>query len=393
MANQNTEICTCTPDNYSSTCPKKFVQGATLLHVIDPVNRPRQSHQLEDVHHKLEGNQGWSMEDTIAMVDAEIPQNIRSEKQREAAEPKGLAMSVRTPGVDHRSAFSANTPTLDRREQEAQESDDQSWRRHHQEVSLPRFQPLSLRGIPLTRTTIGGYTQDVESITHIASTCVPLPPVALPITFVDSNLNFLHNFFSALESQLGQEFTDALAVRGTYSNQEASSLVPFVRMYCTGTYAKTDTQADLFLKRVLYATFRILPQEEYVPGKGEFTVIGNLYGFQYIEPGMRMGSGDLAMWLSSSYSQYRIEWNNAFKSTGIPKFARMGVQDRYEGDIVEEAASTEQQLVLRPRKHEGSHADRSEKDERRSRRTSESRRNRPEQSRVRKASTWSFGLN
>jgi hypothetical protein len=60
-------------------------------------------------------------------------------------------------------------------------------------------------------------------------------------------------------------------------------------------------------------------------------VAANLWGLQYIEPGLEMKEADLKMWLSVNYNHYKTLWFNTFKSAGIPSFALGGVQTRYEG--------------------------------------------------------------
>lgn len=258
--------------------------------------------------------------------------------------------------------------------------------------ALVRFQPLTLNDVPITRATVGGYSLDMDSIARVAKRYIPLPPVALPITFVDSRLNFYHNFFSALEKLLGQRAIDALATQGRYSSRDSNSLVPFVKQYSSEMHLKTDTQNDTFLKRIMSATFEIIPPDECLQNGTEFTVIANLYGFPYIEPGMRMKAAELGAWLCAAYAQYRIDWNNAFKSTGVPRFALEGVQDRYEDEMLDRPAITGTEMVVRERHRSAlDNTDESNRDHR-SRRTSDSRRQRSGLDKPKKSGTWPFGF-
>lgn len=198
-----------------------------------------------------------------------------------------------------------------------------------QRGSLDRFKPLTLNGTTMTEATIGGYKLDMIDMARRAAEVVPLPAVALPLIFRDTDLNFCHHFFNGLDILAGQSFIDMISKTGRYSADDRHKIAPLVKQLVSSGYEESDEELVIFIKRVLSTTFEI-SQPGTSKGDGiTFLVVSNFYGFQYIETGMLCREQDLKMWLHSAYVHYRTLWFNAFKSSGIPSFALEGVQDRY----------------------------------------------------------------
>jgi hypothetical protein len=195
--------------------------------------------------------------------------------------------------------------------------------------SLDRFKALTLNGMTLTEATIGGYRLDIASLSKKAAAVLPLPPIALPLIFLDTDLNFSHHFFQGLEIIAGRQFIVNLAEVRKYHGDDEIIFGPLIKDLVQSGYMEGDADLVVFVKRVISTTFEIL-REDSRPGESDvFLVASNFYGFNYIESGMQCREQDLKMWLQSAYSQYRNLWFNAFKSSGVPDFALDGVQDRY----------------------------------------------------------------
>jgi len=225
----------------------------------------------------------------------------------------------------------------------------------HNHIALDKFKALAINGEELTEYTIGGFKLDMKVLAEKASEFVPLPPVALPIIFIDKPLNFKHHFFQGLEVLLGREYLEKMVLEKKYSQQDDARLLPAIKQLILSGLLDTDTELTMFVKRVLSGTFGTLPS---FLGKNQdehLIVDANLWGFVYIEPGMKMSDSELRMWISMNYATYKIAWFNAFKGSGVPSFALGGVQDRYEskGDpaIIDIDQGAVHHRVRRPKKH------------------------------------------
>jgi hypothetical protein len=200
--------------------------------------------------------------------------------------------------------------------------------------SLDKFRALNINGVSLTEATIGGYRLDLEQIVVKAREVIPLPPVALPLIFCDTDLNFSHHFFQGLERIAGRAFILKLASSQKYYAKELPLFGRLIKQLIATGYQVGDDDLVVFVKRVISVTFTLLKGSESGETEDIFLVQTNFYGFQYIEGGMQCREQDLRMWLQSAYQHYRLTWFNVFKSSGVPDFALHGVQDRYESTIM-----------------------------------------------------------
>lgn len=203
-----------------------------------------------------------------------------------------------------------------------------------QRGSLNRFQPLQFNGTQITDVTIGGFAIDIQKTAEIIASFAPLPPVALPKIFMDQDLNFYHHFFQGIERLAGREFITRIMDRGSYSTSDKESVFQPIKELIISGCQDEDIEITVLVKRVLLSTFDTMPPSTNGAKNDQLMVGANLWGFPYIEPGMKCGDSDLKMWLHLSYSEYRTLWFNNFKSSGIPTFALDGVQARYEENSI-----------------------------------------------------------
>lgn len=189
-----------------------------------------------------------------------------------------------------------------------------------------QFVPLELNDMPVTKIAIGGF-QDNESDVRLGiSELVPLPASKLPRVFVDENLNFLHMFFQGMKIFIGSDrFLNMIAARNYYHDEENTILDAVYELLTTG-YHQSDTELMLFLKKVIRSTFSTPDGGTANGNTPVVAVLTNIWGFEYIESGMMCSEADLRMWLSMTNDKFKIVWFNAFKSTGVPEFAKDGVK-------------------------------------------------------------------
>jgi len=195
---------------------------------------------------------------------------------------------------------------------------------------LPNFNSLSYNGTSMTDATIGGFRLNIPVAQSKALEFVPLPPVCLPMIFIDKDLNFFHHFFQGMDVLLGKEYMEKVLSQGKYSKGDSQKILPSLKTLILAGAKPEDTELTMFVKRVLSGTFNTLPPAAVSTDLDELIVAVNMWGFQYLEPSMRCRDNELRMWLSMSFMKYQVSWFNSFKSSGVPKFALYGVQDRYE---------------------------------------------------------------
>jgi len=216
---------------------------------------------------------------------------------------------------------------LQNRQQETYETDFSL--QEAQRPVLETFSPLRVNGRALTDVVIGGYRMDMDKVRDVVEEILPLPPAVLPRIFVDTKLNFFHCYFQGLEILAGRQFIVKILKEDSYSESDTSQLLPGLKTLINSGHRQGDTDLNTFVKRVLASTFEVV-QISLPAGKVDgLVVIANLWGFPYIEAGMTCRESDVKMWLSMSYTEYKVTWFNSFKASGIPAFAIEGVQDRY----------------------------------------------------------------
>lgn len=330
MSNQSGTGCTCTEDGYSPDCPQAFIQGGKVLHTIEKETRLKPRLYIRDaktgrIESSPESAQNVMdmLESEIAVLDVNPTEGSRTEKAPESV-PCGRVSKPR-PTLIPREYLGDGEQIYAESEYASSEH-----LRMGSNPSLDRFKPLTLNGVSMTAATIGGYRLDLEAVAMRAQKYVPLPPVCLPLIFRDADLNFIHHFFQGIEILLGRALVNSIAKAGSYSSSGPGRLLPGVKALVLSGYKDTDTELTIFIKRVLESTFDPSQAAQVGQTDDHLTVAANFYGFQYLEAGMRCREGDLGMWLHMAYNQYRTAWFNAFKSSGVPEFARDGVQDRYE---------------------------------------------------------------
>jgi len=196
-------------------------------------------------------------------------------------------------------------------------------------TELNRFEPLKIGQNVLTGYTIGGFRMDLDKVSEKAREVVPLPPAQLPIIFADDSLNFHHHFFQGLNSVLDRDVIQDIVTREKYSDAIDGQFMEAVISIMKEGYKAEESEVALFTKRVLTSTFDISKVEESNQFGGLLTVAANLWGFQYIEAGMKLRDPDLKMWIKICWGHYKTLWFNTFKSAGVPSFAFDGVQQRY----------------------------------------------------------------
>jgi len=194
-----------------------------------------------------------------------------------------------------------------------------------QRVDNRKFESLKISDKTINSLTIGGYEVNLSDAASKAMDVLPLPPVKLPIIFADDNLNFMHHFFRGIARLIGESVLESIAAKPKYYEDEFPIIYPMIDKLIIKGYAQSDSETTVLVKRVLMSTFELIHKERYYDEPGEVLVVANIWGFQYVEPGMQMGESDLQMWISICYNQYRNCWFNLFKSSGIPLFATGGV--------------------------------------------------------------------
>jgi len=196
-------------------------------------------------------------------------------------------------------------------------------------ADLQKFASLKVNGESIVKTTIGGFTMDLERVARKAKEILPLPAVKLPLIFNDENLNFYHHFFQGIELLLGRDVVEAIVATEKYFEEDNILLFPLISALVGSAYALDDNDITVFTKRVISSTFEHHPAQGQSDEPKTLIVLANFWGFEYLEPGMQLKEADLKMWLSRCYDKYKIVWFNTFKSAGVPSFALSGVQNRY----------------------------------------------------------------
>jgi hypothetical protein len=187
--------------------------------------------------------------------------------------------------------------------------------------SLRKFESLSIGGRTLTEMSIGGYDIDVTKAAMKAREVLPLPPSKLPIIFADSELNFYLHFFSAIQMRLGDDLFEYLIEENNQSDDDEIPLSDMIEEILYSSYDRSDDELTILLKKIITTTFELGEVIGRNRRPEHITVAANLWGFQYIEAGMRCEETTLHMWLRICYMYFTTSWFNAFKLAGVPSFA------------------------------------------------------------------------
>jgi len=214
-------------------------------------------------------------------------------------------------------------------------------------TTLRKFETLTIGGQGLTGIQIGGFPIDLKKTETKVRELLPIPPSKLAVIFVDDELNFLHHFFQCLKQMLGaQKFNDSVSKTFVPIKRD-DHLAEFFLDLIERQYSPTDTETVAFMKKVVEATFEAAGTDRYNDNHNELYVATNLWGFQYIEPGMTLKDVDIRMWLATCYSHYETVWFNNFKLVGIPDFA---VEKLYRDEcknVIEDHVKTGQPKIIR----------------------------------------------
>jgi len=322
--------CICTTQGYAPDCPQAFMQNGTLMHTLAGEHqlKPRCydiPEPLQMAHSKTDSG---SAEDNLDMKDLSVnydDNRIESGSPMHAQTDQHAIMRM-----PERSGFQ-----IDSFRNRAETQADYTWAtdtdmKQSNRQELPNFNPLQYQGKTMTEATIGGFRLNMDVAQKKVTEFVPLPPVCLPLIFVDKDLNFSHHFFQGMDILLGKKYMERVVTQEKYSEYDPKKILPALKQLIMSGAKPGDTELTMFVKRVLSGTFDTLPEASINPDQDELIVAVNMWGFQYLEPSMRCRDADLRMWLHMSHMKYKVCWFNAFKSSGIPKFALLGVQDRYE---------------------------------------------------------------
>jgi len=306
------------------------MQNGVLMHTLNGENqlKPRSYGPPEPL--KLNSDKDQARVDPFKYIESAEPQDLGDEIEKHLNEDGQDESKM----VKHL-AKRATKKIEDSFRERAETIDEYKWAtdtdmRQTNRKELPTFDPLQYQGITMTEATIGGFRLDMNVAQKKAMKFIPLPPVFLPIIFVDKNLNFSHHFFQGMDLLLGKDYMEHVVTSGTYSERDKDRLLPEIKALIMAGSKESDTELTIFVKRILSGTFDTLPNAEVNSDHDELIVAVNLWGFQYLEPSMRCKDADLKMWLHMSYLKYKVSWFNAFKSSGVPRFAMTGVFGKTE---------------------------------------------------------------
>jgi len=188
-------------------------------------------------------------------------------------------------------------------------------------MPLNKFEALTIGGRKVTTATIGGFEIDLRKVAEKANEIAPLPASKLPVIFVDQDLNFYHHFFKGIVDVMTQEDLNDVVSSDSEVGAEPFVMKVVEKLLMQG-YKRSDPESVLLVKKILQSTFEMSRNRTgFEELDQSIEVVTNIWGFQYIEPGMNCREGDLRMWLTMCWNHYKTIWFNSFKMTGIPAFA------------------------------------------------------------------------
>jgi hypothetical protein len=188
-------------------------------------------------------------------------------------------------------------------------------------ASLRKFEPLSIDGNSLISMSIGGFNIDVPKAAQKAQEVLPVPAAKLPLIFVDETLNFYFHFFDGMGRVVGHDLIELISTCDHHVETCDTDLIDAIEEMLRCGFERTDSEQLTFLKKTMIATFDFAESRNRKGESQTLTVAANLYGFQYIEPGMRMKENDLRDWINRCHGHFKTLWFNTFKSTAVPSFA------------------------------------------------------------------------
>lgn len=192
---------------------------------------------------------------------------------------------------------------------------------------LNKFEALKIGDEDLRKMRIGGYEIDLNENRVEALKVIALPKAKLPEIFKDEDLTYFTHFFSGLS----EVFTEGefKAIKGEMLEEDDSYPIVFTKLsgLMNEGYKQTDTEAMILVKNALESTFKQenpkinrygMPIEDYHP---MLTVKTNIWGFEYVEEGMRLDESELRIFIKQNLNEYERLWWNTFKMTKVPFFA------------------------------------------------------------------------
>lgn len=191
-------------------------------------------------------------------------------------------------------------------------------------ASMRKFESLTVNGMSLAGLSIGGFSVDLDKVAEKARDVLPIPASKLPIIFCDDNLNFYHHFFQGINMMIGEENVEEISRFDHHFQSGDTEIIDLIADMLKAGYERHDSEITTFMKKVLLSTYE-LGDDRRRRDEDPFLIVStNVYGLQYIEPGMKMQEHDLKDWISRCHSYYKTLWFNNFKSSSIPSFAMVG---------------------------------------------------------------------
>lgn len=335
--NMNQSKCICDDTGCKDSCPQVFYQGGQPLHLIEREMKadPRVFKLLTDGGQVAEqDNQEKPLFDKYIQQRRALTGGIADAPELSGDECI-IDEVLRYSRSSHATDLGNDHPTQDVAPLRQAPKGRTTMRSEedmmvNNRAVLQRFESLKINGQSIVNATIGGYSMDLEKVAQKARDILPLPAVKLPVIFGDETLTFYQCFFHGMDLLLGRDVIDNIVATQKYFEDDDIMLYPLLAALVGSGYEDDDTEITVFVKRVIQSTF----EHPTKPGRAEgpkcLVVVANFWGFEYIEPGMQMREADLKMWLARNHNKYQIVWDNTFKSTGVPSFALLGVQDRYK---------------------------------------------------------------
>jgi hypothetical protein len=326
--------CICKGDDYKPECPYSFEQGGGRFHCVSgdlkaiKISEDSDSSCSEWDERTATGIEG--------LVEALKVRSLVNQEREVKVEPRifqNLQVGLQSHHMgqlnQQSAAYQSNSVQQPQAIRDAAEEFMQKNR-----VDLRKFDALRINEQSLNDYSIGGFKIDVAKTAEVVKKLAPLPPSALPKIFICDDLNFYHHFFLGIETLLGKTSFEEIIISKFHHDDAKGNIADAIAGFVSSGMLPTDNAVTMFVKKVLSSTFERTNIDE---GKSEIValkVLANLWGFRYIEPHMLLKDVEIKMWLSTCYNYYRTLWFDAFKSSGVPRFAVEGVvHDRSTGII------------------------------------------------------------
>jgi hypothetical protein len=305
---------------------------------------------LDDLIEKLRSVKSHSEYDRKTVTEME---------REEKCKPRIFQSLTNENTLIKREANEVNAIDAERKEMIKRMMDDAEAMQKDNRVLLNRFDPLRMNDQSLTGVTIAGFKVDIPMVITKIQELAPLPESKLPNIFVDQDLNFFHHFFKGMEMLLSEALFNTIVRMSRLIENGDVKLITKLHEFMHEGYKEKDTELTVLVKKVLRSTFDTSAVVDKSKPMMGLLVVANLWGFRYIEPGMRVSDAELKMWLHNSYQYYHTLWFDTFKSSGVPAFAREGVIQKSDRGLINYRGSTQSSQVTH-------HKRESHKDHRRS---------------------------